>query len=450
MTDPNRKVGGSAAEVRRTLRPSERCYWIAELTSPINVVARVQLRGHLPAGMLERAATALAAEHPMLRVSITTDADGTNPAFTAAAGPIPIRRVTADDLGWESSAEYELNTALDRQRGPLVRIVDIRLNSPDETHELLLTVSHIIADALTAMSLLQRLVEYAGELAPIEGDRHPVESRAQTGTTEDLLPARYRGIRALAVFGATGLAVLSAMTLARPCRLVPETNVIPAQRRTRVVRRTLTSKEVDALVRRCRAEGVTVHGALTAAMLMAIGPVAAQRDSGRVFLGTTINIRQELNPPVPADAVGAYVSIIQSMLPFGGRHDLWSVARRVNRSIGRRRRFGQHLALIYAMRYLFPGSATMGARMFELSERRGPTNICITNIGSYAFPERIGDWQLCGAQLLASVSQGLLAMVNTSHGCLYWNFLSVREVVSARSAQRFADQSVATLLRAIG
>jgi NRPS condensation-like uncharacterized protein len=436
-------------ETRRALRASERCYWIAELTSPTNVMARVRLGGHLTAGLVERAATALAAEHPMLRVSITADADGGNPAFTPTAESIPIRRVAGDDLEWEREAERELGTALDWQRGPLVRIVDIALNSPEETHDLLLTVSHIIGDALTAMSLLHRLIEYTGELCSTADDDPTGASRPPTGTTEDLLPARYRGIRAMAVFGATGLADLLAMTMARPSRLAPEANVAPGQRRTRITRRTLTSNQVDTLMRRCRAEGVTVHGALTAAMLLAIGPSAAQRDSGRVSLGTTINVRAELSPPVPNDAVGVYVSIIQSILPFGGRHDLWSVARRVNRSISRRRRVGQHLALIYAMRFIFPGSITMGARVFGLSERHGPTNICITNVGAYAFPGQIGDWQLSGAQLFCSVSQGLLAMVNTSHDRLFWNFLSVRDVVSDRSAQTFADDCVATLLRAI-
>lgn len=63
-----------------------------------------------------------------------------------------------------------------------------------------------------------------------------------------------------------------------------------AQRRTTgVVLRTLASNDVDTLVPRCRAEGVMVHDALAAAMLMAVG----------------------------------------------------------------RRRFGQHLALIYAMRFIW-------------------------------------------------------------------------------------------------
>src|ERR1700754_3058040 len=85
-----------STEVLRALRPTEKLYWIGDQMSPTNIVARVHLRGHIPVGRLARAAAALAAEHPLLRVSITTDADGTNPAFMPSAGATPIRRVNGD------------------------------------------------------------------------------------------------------------------------------------------------------------------------------------------------------------------------------------------------------------------------------------------------------------------------------------------------------------------
>ena len=85
-----------------------------------------------------------------------------------SAGAIPIRRVNGDDLEWERQVdEHELGTPLDWQRGPLIRIVDVALDSSDEAHDLLLTVSHIIADGTTALSLLRRLVEHADRLSVV-------------------------------------------------------------------------------------------------------------------------------------------------------------------------------------------------------------------------------------------------------------------------------------------
>jgi hypothetical protein len=71
-------------EVRRLLSPVERWYWIADQISPLNVIARVRLTGHFPEGALERAAAGLNAEHPLLRVAIRANADGTNSVFAPA------------------------------------------------------------------------------------------------------------------------------------------------------------------------------------------------------------------------------------------------------------------------------------------------------------------------------------------------------------------------------
>ncbi|GAB2993770.1 hypothetical protein MBOU_58190 [Mycobacterium bourgelatii] len=60
--------------------------------------------------MLERAAAALAAEYPLLRVSIAADPGGRNPTFVPSAGPIPIRRVSGDAGEWIRQVEqHELS-----------------------------------------------------------------------------------------------------------------------------------------------------------------------------------------------------------------------------------------------------------------------------------------------------------------------------------------------------
>ena len=194
-----------------------------------------------------------------------------------------------------------------------------------------------------------------------------------------------------------------------------------------------------------------MHGALMAAMAMAIGPTAAHKDSGRIWIASAINMREELCPRISADEVGAFASLTQTMLRFGGHRDLWSIARQANRSIRRRRRFGQHLALQYAMRFIFPASAAKNSRAYRLVERRGLVNVCITNVGRYDFPARIGQWRLSGAQIAGNVSAGgFVAIVNSSHDQLFWSFGYNHGAMADQSAQRLADVCVQTLLSALG
>lgn len=439
------------SEVRRPLSPAEKWYWLADQVSPVNALARVRLRGHLAPEVLELAAAALAAEYPLLRVSIVADPDGRNPTFVPSAGPIPIRRVNGDDLEWTRQIEqHELGTPLDWRRGPLVRIVDV-VHASGEGHDLLLTVSHIFTDGITALSLLRRLIEHAHRHAHRPGSTSVpglVASRPVVPAPDQQLSARDRGVRGIATFAVTGLADQLAAALLRPTRLAPESVVSVPQRKTRLVRRTITAAQLEVLMRRCSAESVTLHGALAAAMAMAIGPAAAQRDSGRICIGSPINIRAELDPPVAADEVGAYAAMTQSILRFGGERDLWSIARQANRSIRRHRRFRQHLALLNALRFMCPASVPKSRSIFRFVERHGPGHICLSNMGRYPFPTQIGAWRLSGAQLAAnlSISGYLAAIVNTSQDQLFWNFAYADGVISELSAQRYADACVRILL----
>jgi hypothetical protein len=185
---------------------------------------------------------------------------------------------------------------------------------------------------------------------------------------------------------------------------------------------------------------------------MVIGPAAAKRRSGRICIGSPVDFRAELDPPVASDEAGAYVCTVPSIVRFGRGRDLWSIAHQINRSLSRRRRIGQHFALLSALRFMAPVSVAKSSNAFGLLECYGPGNVCISNLGRYNFAARIGDWQLSGAQFVSgvSISGYLVATVDTSQDELYWNFTYIDVAVSQRSAQGIADGCVQTLLRAIG
>jgi len=440
------------AGVHRPLGPVERWFWIADQVSPLNVIARVRLTGRLEPDALERAVAALATDHPVLRMAIRTDPGGAEPVLVPSTRGIEVRRVPGGEREWEGHVdEYELATSLDWRTGPLARLTDISSRTSPEVHDLVLTVSHVIADATTALTLLRRLVEYAHRPCLGPGADGRGSPPVVPDAPERFLPARYRGMRGTARLAAIGMADGVLATLTRPSRLTSKDGPGGVQRHTRLVRRTLTSAQTDALVRRCREQGVSVHGALAAAMVMSVGPVAAAHDSGRICLGSPMDFRADLRPAVSGDQTGSYVSSVPSIARFGGGRDLWFIARRIDRSLALRRRFGQHLAMLWGLRFICPPSVGKSVRTFGFLARNGPLNVGIWNIGRFEFPERIGDWELSGAQFISGVMPfGVLAgTVNTSHGELCWNFTHREGAVSARSARRLADGCMDTLLTAV-
>ncbi|WP_067713615.1 phthiocerol/phthiodiolone dimycocerosyl transferase family protein [Nocardia yamanashiensis] len=440
-------------EIQRPLSASERWYHVCDRLSPLNVVARVRVHGALPPATLRAAAHALTVEHPLLRVSIVSGADGTAPAFVPAADPrIPI--TTVDDVPWEDHVDrVELNTALETDIRPLLRLTDIRTaaGTAAETHDLVLTISHVIADATTALTLLRRLVEHAATAAP-SAESETWVRREALPAPDAMLPRLFRGGPGVAAALGSGFVDQVAGLALRPRRLLPEQPVGATERDSRLVSRELAADTLAALVTRCAAEEVTVHGALTAAMAQAYGDVIAAGETGRVTIGAPMNFRDELRPAAGADEVGAYVATVPSRPRFGPGTDFWGVARAVNRELRRRKRFRQHLAQISLLPVICPASPATGARAVALVDARGNGNICLSNIGRFDFPDRIGAWRLSGAQFVAgiSISGNFVASVNTSHDTLHWNFTYIQDAVSAERAARLADASVSVLHAALG
>ncbi|MEW2404778.1 hypothetical protein [Streptomyces griseoviridis] len=84
-------------------------------------------------------------------------------------------------------------------------------------------------------------------------------------------------------------------------------------------------------------------------------------------------------------------------------------------------------------------------------DERGPVNLCLSNVGRYPFPDRVGRLRVDGAQFLTGVSVmgALVAAVTTCHGRLAWNFSHIDGLIPAARARRVADDAVRTLLAAL-
>ncbi|MFI7549303.1 hypothetical protein ACIBQ2_06115 [Micromonospora sediminimaris] len=462
-------------EVRRTLSPLERWYWIADQVSPLNVVARVRVRGPLPAPVLRAALHHLRRRHPLLRVAIAAAPDGRSPRFVPVDRPIPLHQVSdVEDVssdatpGWVRRVnEYELVDRVDWRIGPLCRAVVLTRASStgmpdDEVHDLLLTMPHCVADGTTVLSLLRQWIELAEPAYSVTQDVDRAESTVPdpVGTPgepalpacEAMFPRRYRGVLGALRLRRLLLRDLYRVHRHRPARVVPSHFVPFTARRTRLLARSLTPEQVEALVVACRREETTVHGALAAAMLLAVTAETGPPAPGHVTIGSPVTFRDALEPAVPERAVGAYVATVPTLVRYRPGLSLWQLARSISDDLAARRRAGSHFSMIDLVGLTGPKSVTASGRFIEMMERSGPVNLCLSNIGRYDFPARMGPWQLSGAQFVAglSVCGYLVSTVNTSHGRLFWNFTYVPDALPEQRAIGLVEASVDAALAAIG
>ncbi len=446
--------------LRRELSPVERWYWTADRTSPLSGLVRTRVHGSLPLPLLRRALDVLQARHPLLRVAITCDENGERPAFHPVDAPVPLRRVEVapgdpeGDTRWEREAnEYELTERIDWRTGPLLRATVITrpadAGQPEDIHDLILTASHCVADGMTGLSVLREWLETTARLAA--GEEPERTSRRALPAAEDLLPRRHRGAE-----GALALKELmerdgQEAERLRPRRVLPSRAVPFAQRRTRMVHRSLTAEQVGLLQRACKRHGTTVHGALAAAMVAAVAREAGTAEPAYFSIGSPVDFRHELETAVSYGDAGSYASTLPSRVRYEPGADLWSMARAVSRDLTGRRGREEHLTMLNLMDQAGPKSPADGEAFMRYMDEQGPLNLCLSNIGRYDFPDRVGPWRVSDTQLVAaiSVTGAIVATANTSHGGLAWNFSHVDGMVPAPRAQRIADDSVRIVLSAV-
>jgi 2-polyprenyl-6-methoxyphenol hydroxylase-like FAD-dependent oxidoreductase len=447
--------------VQRELSPLERLYWIADQTSPLNVIARARVHGHLPPLLHHRALDALQLRHPLLRVAITDDGTGAHPAFTPLDGrQIPLRHVAfppddpSADTRWEREVtDRELAESIDWRTGPLLRAVVITSGGTDgedegNVHDLLLTASHTIADGKTCLSLLREWIELAGQVgsgAPLQ-----VTSLRARPATEDLLPRRHRGAAGIAGFKAMMLRDRQAAR--RPTqRVVPSRQVPFGQRRTRMVHRFLAAGQLALLAQAAGRHDTTVHGVLAAAMVTAVAREARTPGSAHFSIGSPVDFRSDLVPAVAPDEVGTYVATVPSRVRYEPGRPLWPMAREISQDLVRRRRRQDHLAMLSLPRWAGPKSPGDSESFMRFMDEKGPINLCLSNIGRYEFPDRVGSWRVCDAQFVTGISVmgAIVATATTSHGQLAWNFSYVEHLVPELRARNIADDSVRTVLSAL-
>lgn len=453
------------SSVRRELSPLERLYWIADRTSPLNVIARARVHGDLPPALHRRCLDVLQLRHPLLRVAITDDGTGAHPVFVPLDGrQIPLRHVHVppDDptaaTRWEREIdERELAERLDWRTGPLLRAVVITAKEADgederAVHDVLLTASHIIADGKTCLSLVREWTELAAQLD--RGDRGTLPGaapRRALPATDDLLPRRHRGAAGVAGFEALMRREQRAARRRPARRIVPSHQVPFDQRRTRMVHRLLAADQLELLVRAAKRHGTTVHGVLAAAMVTAVAQDAGAPAGTYFSIGSPVDFRGDLEPPVAPDEAGTYVATVPSRVRYEPGRPLWPTARAVSQDLVGRKRRQEHLATISLPRSAGPRSLADSEPFMRFMDEKGPINLCLSNVGRYDFPDRVGTWRVSGAQFLTGVSVmgAVVATATTSHDELAWNFSYIDDLIPVLRARRIADDSVRAVLSAL-
>lgn len=318
----------------RPLTPFERMFVAMSDGASLNCCAISRVRGPLTEARLTEALSDVQRRHPLLRVRIVDGRSYTEENVPA----IPLSVLDCDEHSTTAVVEKEISSPLPVERGPLIRVSWLR-HQPD-LGTLVFTFHHVIGDGVSASVLVRDLIGAAAGTVNL-----PFRSLDTVTPFEKVLPAGLRGWRGgwsfLRLFARS---LWQEATQGRPLQLRVARWVPPAERTIRVVGRSLNGAFIGDLVAKARAEHTGVHGALAAAMCLAVAGDRRAAKPTPVLFGSAVNVRDQLEPAI-GEEFGFYVgfSHFREVIDPGG--DLWEVARRVQAELAQDRQKLRPLAM---------------------------------------------------------------------------------------------------------
>ena len=345
--------GPEPAAATRHVRPlgvCERFFRIYALAFPVHFCLVGEIGGAINPAKLRAGLEQVRGRHPALRVGIADDAEA-GPSFYATDNPIEVHTapVGAD---WRRVVESELNRPFDTIPGPLMRATALW---ESDGVSLVLTFHHAIADALSGARILGDLMRaLAGE---------PLAALPLIPPLEAMIP-NLASPPASASDSDADVAVNG-----------PEQG---AQASDRLAASIATLEwdraETANLVRSCRANGTTVHGAICAAAARHI-PAS---DADTVRMQCPIDLSGVAG--IEAGHCGVFIGAGAVEIPATRERPLWLDAREVVDSLRAARSPAAVAGMLQWITAAFPPTA--GAdKLRQFFASQPPDSAVISNLG---------------------------------------------------------------------
>ena len=330
-----------------------------------------------------------------------------SPPGSATAPPdaprFPLRVLDGSGApGWQAVAEEELARPFGPEEAPRARFTML---PSDERTDLVLTCDHMVSDGMSGGYLLRDL------LAVLAAPGTVLPPLPRPPGIPEVLPAGFRESPASRLRVAAVRAGIrwSSWYEAHRRGAAPEPgggagagagagadgrtgaggggNADATSRGFRIVSRGLSGEHTAALVGRCRREGTTVHGAVCAALLLAL--VEGSTGRQRRAVSSPVNLRHLLTGPdaEAAEAAGLLITPVVTSVRLAADSDPWDLAREIRHRLSRDTTGERLLRRVLRMSTIF-GEAHRAAAAGEPGDGPPPLrpadyDLSVTNLGRF-------------------------------------------------------------------
>ena len=275
----------------------------------------LHVRGHIDPALVRDALAWLQSQHPILRAHIRYGKivfrrlppfAYRQPWFdTEGTTEIPLKIVTDPDPdAWRAVMAKDLRTPIRRGKTPRVRVALVRQSDNADLSHIIICADHATIDAQSGNMLGGQLLDYLAD---------PTAAKCRTPIHQTLPPPLEAGLPKKPNSGTRGY---------EPALRLPKLSVPNPKQETRVISRHLGANITAELKAAIKANRTSLHGAVTAAFLLAI---RERYGVTAMTCLTTIDLRRLMKPPLPHDTYGCYIDILRTRHEIA--EDFWTTAR---------------------------------------------------------------------------------------------------------------------------
>jgi hypothetical protein len=407
----------------RVLGEQERLLHHIHTLGGLIATTTLRIRGPLDMETLRRGLDWLQHRHGMLRAHIRWRGfDFTNklPFMYRRYGfvqkgttQIPLRLVDGD---WQAVLQHVMRTRFPGGRSPRLRVTVVR--EAKDLHHIILASDHAIGDAQAALLSARDLMSFLEDpgAAPLAADSRLPPALESCFTPSSDPKRRYE-----------------------PAMRLPIQRV-KAPKETRFEKRWLDTAATDALRAAARAERTTVNGAVSAAVLRAVGK---HFGLNAMTCLTNAELRKLMVPPLPVETYGCFIDAVRSTHRLD--QTFWALAREVSfkliATIARHQQQATVLTLPDFNRYRYETVPTVRSG-FCLD------GVGVTTGGETGLKRRYGALELEDVTICASlypVGIGLYVVALEVQGRLQITLCYGARRIQGSDVAAIADLAVATL-----
>lgn len=406
--------------MKRELGTFERALLVSDRYAPFHIVCVLRLEHAPPAHIVRKALAILQKRHPLLSARLMHE-EGRHFFATLVNPPLPFRNLPRwNSDHWRDVVEVELTNRIDAVTGPMFRCTYL-YNESRPKAEIVLALSHFIADSASVSYLLHELMTICASLAdgfPVSASELPVSP-----PLESRFPAAFKGWRLTLRKLGYALAQMGDEISYRLKTLGKRTpSVYPGSTRGHILPVSMPEELVEPFAQRARREGLTLHSALSAALLLAVN---RHLYNGKRLPMRTISfadLRPFVQPPLSAENLGCYISMMRFSVTVEGGMDFWSLTRNLHRKIHRTLKTGEKFT-----------AASLAEPLMKMltrikAFRLGATALNYTGVVS--LQNRYGSIKVSGMHGLVSaydLAPELSSQAYYFNKQLFWDFIYMEE-----------------------